>query len=49
VTGAIKFNIYGEVILNYVQVEHSTTWTNDFMSSSVVAKYLSKGKSIAFP
>jgi hypothetical protein len=46
---AIKFDIYGEVDLNYLQVEHSTTWANDFMSSSVVAKYLSKGQSIAFP
>jgi hypothetical protein len=40
---AIKFDIYGEVNQNYLQVEHSTTWANDFMSLSVVAKYLSKG------
>ncbi len=40
VIGAIKFDIYGEVNLNYLQVEHSTTWANDFMSSSVIAKYM---------
>jgi hypothetical protein len=39
----LKFDIYGEVNLNYLQVEHSTTWVNDFMSFIVVAKYLSKG------
>jgi len=42
----LKFDIYGEVNLNYLQVEHSTTWVNDFMSFIVVAKYLSKGVEI---
>jgi hypothetical protein len=41
-----KFDIYGEVSLNYLQVEHLTTWVNDSMSSIVVAKYLSKGVAI---
>jgi hypothetical protein len=41
-----KFDIYGEVNLNYLQVEHSTTWVNDFMSSIFMAKYWSKGVEI---